>query len=179
MADSLWVFGYGSLIWHPGFAFTTRQVARLSGYHRSFCMWSTHYRGTHADPGLVLALDRAEGAHCDGVAFIVPPDNTAATLAYLRERELISSAYCEMRLPVRLADGAEVMAVTYVINRDHPQYAKELSLAEQAAIIARSAGLRGRNDEYLFNTVAHLADLGISDPDMAGLAAEVRRIVAL
>ena len=176
MAERLWVFGYGSLIWDPGFDFVSRQVARLGGYHRSFCMWSTHYRGTPENPGLVLALDRARGAHCDGVAFSVAPDAAVATIDYLRARELISSAYLEQRVSVRLADGQRVRAVTYVINHDHAQYAKGLAPGEQAAIIARSTGLRGRNADYLFNTVAHLTDLGISDPEMAELAAEVRRL---
>lgn len=176
MGERLCVFGYGSLIWDPGFDFVSRQVARLSGYHRSFCMWSTHYRGTAENPGLVLALDQAAEAYCDGVAFLVEPSAVAATTDYLRQRELISSAYLEKRLPVRLADGADHQALTYVINHDHPQYAQGLTLAEQAAVIARSTGLRGRNDDYLFNTVAYLADLGISDPDMAALAAEVRRL---
>ena len=176
MAEPLHIFGYGSLIWHPGFAYETRQVARLSGYHRSFCMWSTHYRGTMTDPGLVLALDRADGARCDGVAFCVADGDAADTLDYLRTRELISSAYAEMVLPVQLADGLTVQAVTYVVNRDHSQYCCGLSLGEQARIIAHSSGLRGRNDEYLFNTVAHLAELGISDPDMADLAGKVRQI---
>lgn len=178
MAERLCVFGYGSLIWDPGFDFASRQVARLADYHRSFCMWSTHYRGTPANPGLVLALDQSDGSHCDGVAFTVEPDAAAATIDYLRARELISSAYQEKRLQVRLADGTEVQALTYVINRNHAQYAQGLAPTEQAGIIARSSGLRGRNDEYLFNTVDHLTDLGISDPGMAALAAEVRRIVA-
>jgi len=178
MVESLFVFGYGSLMWDPGFAFASRQVARLSGYHRSFCMWSTQYRGTAANPGLVLALDQAGGAGCHGVAFAVAPEMAAATICYLQERELISSAYEEHRLPVCLSNGTMVEALTYVVNRNHPQYCQGLNLAEQAAIIARSSGLRGRNDAYLFNTVAHLAELGISDPDLAALAARVQAIHA-
>lgn len=57
-----WVFGYGSLIWDPGFPVAERAVARASGWHRSFCMRSVHHRGTPEDPGLVLALDAAAGA---------------------------------------------------------------------------------------------------------------------
>jgi len=86
-----WVFGYGSLIWNPGFPVARQEIARLSGWHRSFCMRSIHHRGTEADPGLVLALDALAGAHCDGVAFAVTQGAEDDTLAYLRERELISS----------------------------------------------------------------------------------------
>lgn len=174
MGATLWVFGYGSLMWNPGFPHSERQVAVLDGYQRSFCMWSIHYRGTVQDPGLVLALDAADGASCHGVAFAVTQEHEAETLAYLRERELISSAYREMALDVTLLDGRRVTAVGYVVNRDHAQYSDGLDAVDQAAIIARSAGSAGRNDAYLFNTVAHLADLGICDDHLERLAGLVR-----
>ena len=98
MHAPLWVFGYGSLIWNPEFPVAERHIARLHDWHRSFCMWSIHHRGTVADPGLVLALDHAPGGHCDGVAFRVESGQEAATLDALRERELISSAYLEQNL---------------------------------------------------------------------------------
>lgn len=170
----LWVFGYGSLIWEPGFAYVDRQLARLHGWHRSFCMRSIHHRGTPEHPGLVLALDAAPGARCDGVAFAVAPDQAEATLAYLRARELISSAYLERVLPVTLADGRTVDAVTYVIDPDHEQYCGGLPLEAQAEIIARAVGGRGRNTDYLWNTAAHLAELGLADPELDWLASRVR-----
>lgn len=174
MGETLWVFGYGSLMWNPGFACVERQVAVLRGYHRAFCMWSIHYRGTARDPGLVLALDAADGASCHGVAFAVAPEHRADTLAYLRQRELISSAYREMVLEVTLRDGRQVKAVGYVVNRGHAQYSDGLGADEQAAIIARSAGSAGRNDAYLFNTETHLAELGIRDDPLVQLADLVR-----
>ena len=93
MQQSLWVFGYGSLIWDPGFPVAERRIGRVQGWHRSFCMRSIHHRGTVEQPGLVLALDAAEGASCQGVVFRVAPGAEAATIATLRERELVSSAY--------------------------------------------------------------------------------------
>lgn len=172
---SLWVFGYGSLIWDPGFPVAERRIARLEGWHRSFCMRSIHHRGTVEAPGLVLALDRAEGAACAGVAFRVEPGAEAATLAALRERELVSSAYLEEMLTVETAQGP-VEALTYVIDPAHDQYCGGLDLAEQARIIARSVGGRGANRDYLWATVAHLADLGIDDPDLVWLDREVRAL---
>lgn len=172
----MWVFGYGSLIWHPGFPVAEQQVARLAGWHRSFCMRSIHHRGTVEAPGLVLALDAAPDAVCDGVAFRVEPGAEAETLEALRERELISSAYLEKELPVRLADGAMVTALAYVIDPDHAQYCGGLALEEQARIIASAAGGRGPNRDYLFSTASHLADLGIADPDLAWLAERVRAL---
>ena len=179
MTEPLWVFGYGSLIWHPGFAVAERAVARLDGWHRSFCMRSIHHRGTVDAPGLVLALDRAGGAHCDGVAFRVEPGAEAATLTALRERELISSAYVEDWLTLRLADGRDLCALAYVIDPAHVQYCGGLALEEQAQIIARATGGRGPNRDYLWSTAAHLAELGIADADLDWLADRVRMIVEM
>ena len=175
----LWVFGYGSLTWNPGFDVTETRVARLPGWHRSFCMSSIHHRGTEDDPGLVLALDEAAGAHCDGVAFRVQAAKAPATIAYLRERELISSAYLERSLPVTFRDGATVAAVTYVIDRTHVQYVSGLALEDQARIIAHAVGGRGPNDEYLYNTAAHLAELDLADADLDWLVARVRGLKAV
>jgi len=172
----LWVFGYGSLIWQPDFPVAERAIARLHGWHRAFCMRSIHHRGTVARPGLVLALDAAEGAHCDGVAFRAAPGSEAETLAALRERELVSSAYEERLLPLACRDGRSLTALAYVIDAAHGQYCGCLPLEEQAAIIARAVGGRGPNTEYLWNTARHLADLGLADADLDWLAARVRAL---
>lgn len=174
----LWVFGYGSLIWHPGFPFAERHIARLEGWHRSFCMLSIHYRGTPEAPGLVLALDARAGAYCDGVVFRVADGKEQETLEGLRARELISSAYLESWQQVRLCDGRSVEAVAYVIDPAHAQYCGGLDIDAQAEVIARSIGERGPNREYLFNTVDHLAELGIADAELDRLAAQVRALGA-
>ncbi len=176
MQDELWVFGYGSLIWDPGFAVAERHIARLPDFHRSFCMRSVHYRGTAEAPGLVLALDESPGSACDGLALRAAPGTEAATRAYLHERELISYAYREAELPVVLADGRKVSALTYVINRDHDQYCQGLSLDEQAQIIARAKGVRGPNRDYLLSTYQHLTELGLHDPDMAWLTQKITQL---
>ncbi|ODM42386.1 gamma-glutamylcyclotransferase [Cereibacter johrii] len=176
MEPPLWVFGYGSLIWDPGVPVARSVIARLDGWHRSFCMHSIHYRGTATDPGLVLALDAAPGGSCLGVGFQVMPGAEAETLAALRKRELVSNAYLERWLPVRLATGETVEAVGYVIDPDHGQYCGDLDLEAQAQIIARAAGERGPNRDYLLYTVAHLQSLGISDPDLCWLATRVRAL---
>lgn len=174
----LWVFGYGSLMWNPGFAIEEREIARLHGYHRSFCMRSIHHRGTVERPGLVLALDAMPGAACDGVAFRVAAEHAEATLGYLRERELISAAYLERMLPVDLAGGRRVAALCFVIDPDHVQYCGGMSLEEQARIIASAHGGRGPNDEYLYNTAEHLAEIGLADDDLLWLADRVRALRA-
>lgn len=173
----MWVFGYGSLMWNPGFPVAERQIARLEGFHRSFCMRSIHHRGTVEQPGLVLALDAAAEASCQGLAFRVQPGAEDQTLAELRERELISSAYLEAELDLDLRSGGQVRAVTYIIDPDHVQYCGGIPLDEQARIIAHAHGGRGPNSEYLFNTAGHLVELGIADPDLDWLTARVRQIL--
>ena len=82
--QALWVFGYGSLMWRPGFPFETRVPAKLHGHHRALCVYSILHRGTSENPGLVLGLDH--GGDCHGVAFRVPAGAENDTIAYLRER---------------------------------------------------------------------------------------------
>ena len=113
----MWVFGYGSLLWDPGFDFVEKRLARLSGYRRNFCMRSIHHRGTPAAPGLVLALDAANAAPCDGLAFRIAPKDEAQVLVYLRERELVSSAYYEQTVRLDLPEGGQLEALAYVIDR--------------------------------------------------------------
>ncbi|KIN73729.1 gamma-glutamylcyclotransferase [Sulfitobacter guttiformis] len=173
---SMWVFGYGSLLWNPGFEVVESVIGTLPGYARSFCMRSIHHRGTVAAPGLVLALDEQPSEACEGVALRVAAGHETKTLAYLRERELISSAYVEKELPVRLTDGREVTALVYVIDEAHEQYCGGLPLEEQAQIMAAAVGGRGPNAEYLYNTADHLTSVGLHDPALAWLAARVREI---
>lgn len=173
MADDMWVFGYGSLIWNPEFPVAEQVIARATGWHRSFCMRSIHHRGTLDAPGLVLALDADPSAHCDGVAFRVAPGAEVETLQALRARELISSAYLERWLGIDLADGRGVQALVFVIDPDHEQYCGGLALEEQAQIIARAIGGRGANRDYLHATATHLSDLGIADADLEWLSQRV------
>ncbi|MBO9455495.1 gamma-glutamylcyclotransferase [Paracoccus sp. R12_1] len=177
MNDVFWVFGYGSLMWDPGFGPVETVKARLEGYSRSFCLRSTRYRGTEEAPGLVLGLDSEPGASCAGLALRIPEDRHAETLAYLRERELDTGAYDEMVLPLTLQDGRRVQALAYVMKRDHWQYAGGLCVREQARIIAGAAGGRGPNADYLFNTARHLAEIGLADAALDQLSDDVRRLL--
>jgi cation transport protein ChaC len=164
-----WVFGYGSLIWRPGFAHVETQRARLHGYRRSLCVYSFVHRGTRERPGLVLGLDR--GGSCVGLAFRVPGDLRDEVIAYLRERELVTSVYLERTLKVRLDNGATVGAVAYIVDRDHGQYAGALDAAHAASIVRGAVGQSGNNEDYVLSTLKHLEALGIRDhwlEDVAG-----------
>lgn len=172
--DEFWVFGYGSLMWNPGFSYEERMQGRMIGYRRSLCVRSWHHRGTQDRPGLVLGLDR--GGSCRGVAFRVAPENREETVEYLRERELVTHVYLERSLPVRLDDGRRVQALTYVVDRSHHQYGGAVSVEEAAMIVNQAAGVSGPNPVYVANTVAHLRDMGIRDQWLEQVVAEIERL---
>lgn len=174
---AFWVFGYGSLLWNPGFTPAQAVKARLRDYHRSFCMLSIHHRGSPDDPGLVLALDHAPGGQCTGLAFQVGDTEHDTVLTALRERELISSAYVERHVDLEADTGEMISALAYVIDPNHVQYC-QFDLETQARMIARAIGGRGPNTEYLYNTAAHLSQLDIRDDDMDWLVQRVRALTA-
>src|ERR1700724_1109131 len=126
----VWVFGYGSLMWRPGFEFIEQVPARLIGEHRALCVYSFVHRGTPEKPGLVLGLDR--GGACRGVAFRVAEKRRADTVAYLRAREQVTSVYREVMRSVWLENEARqrVSALAYVVVSGHGQYAGRLSPTE-------------------------------------------------
>ena len=173
----LWVFGYGSLIWKPGFVFVEQCPARLIGEHRSLCIYSMVHRGTYEKPGLVLGLDR--GGACQGVAFRVAAAERKATVAYLREREQVTGVYREVLRSVWLKDGARVSALAYVADRSHDQYAGRLTLEEQLRLVRQGHGNYGPNDEYVIATVAALETHGIRDVPLHKLAAMLHGEAAL
>ncbi|WP_210493448.1 gamma-glutamylcyclotransferase [Microvirga antarctica] len=161
-SGDLWVFGYGSLMWRPGFPFVEQSHAHLFGYHRALCIRSHVHRGTPERPGLVLGLDR--GGRCHGVAFRVPDGEVEATIRYLREREQATAVYLERHLPVRLPDGRTVPALAYVADRKHPQYAGRLAFEDVVQIVRGGRGISGENPDYVRSTYEHLLGMGVVDP---------------
>ena len=159
--NEFWVFGYGSLMWNPGFEFEEQQPAQLFGFRRSLCVRSWVHRGTEQKPGLVLGLDR--GGSCRGVAFRVAPESREAVVDYLRERELVTHVYKERTLAATLRDGRRVATLTYICDRAHQQFAGSLSVAEAAVTVSAAAGKSGHNMDYVRNTLTHLREMGIRD----------------
>jgi cation transport protein ChaC len=173
-AEDLWVFGYGSLMWRPGFAFGAREPARVIGLHRSLCVYSFVHRGTPEKPGLVLGLDR--GGACRGIAYRVAAKERAATLSYLRAREQVTAVYLETLRAIWLAGKPErrVDAVCYVVDRSHPQYAGRLSLDRQFHHVRQGHGKSGANRDYVLETVAALEAHGIRDRALHLLAERLK-----
>lgn len=149
-------------MWNPGFPWAVRLPARAWGYHRAFCIYSWHYRGTPQAPGLVLGLDR--GGSCRGLAYRVRGEDWDDTVAYLDAREMVTSVYQPVNITIHTDGEGPVRARTYVADRRHEQYAGRLSAEEQARLIARGHGIGGANADYLTATLAHLEDMGIRDP---------------
>ena len=166
-----WVFGYGSLMWRPGFAFLERRPATLHGRRRAFCIYSVHHRGTYERPGLVLGL--APGGSVCGAAYRIAEQDWDDVYAYLREREQPTETYVEARVMARLAGGELVQALIFLSDVHHPQWAGVLSLERQAELIDGATGLSGRNVDYLRDLVSHLAEQGIRDRNMEALLAMV------
>lgn len=173
----LWVFGYGSLMWRPGFECDEVRPAVLDGWHRDFCVYSRHWRGTPQHPGLVLGLDI--GGSCRGLAFRVPRARAQEVTDYLNERELIGYAYVARTLPVRFDDGRVEDAYTFVSDTGHHHYAGHLPLERAAAIIMDAEGCAGLNRDYLINTIRHLEKDGFAEPGLHALLLEVERQTGL
>ncbi len=175
--DEYWVFGYGSLMWRPGFDHLEAVPARLFGYHRAFCVYSHVHRGTPERPGLVLGLDR--GGSCRGMAFRVAPQDWSAVTDYLREREQVTAVYQDIAAAVALSDPARpprLRALTFIADRTHHQYAGVLSVEAQADLVLSGHGRSGPNVEYLERTLAHLEELGVHDANLTAVQARVRAL---
>jgi len=159
----LWVFGYGSLMWRPGFEFLEHVPARLIGEHRALCVYSFDHRGTPEKPGLVLGLDR--GGACRGIAFRVSAKQRNDTVQYLRSREQTTNVYREVMRSVWLENEARqrVSALAYVVDRGHVQYAGRLSLAEQLRHVQQGHGRSGNNRDYVLSTVMSIEAQGFRD----------------
>ena len=177
MSKEFWVFGYGSLMWRPGFPYIERCVATLAHHQRSFCLKSIRYRGTEEYPGLVLALEPKQGMLCRGVAYRVSADDATETRAYLQDRELDRGSYFEKFQALTLADDRQIEALCYVINPDNPDYYRDLSLDEKAERIAKAVGPAGSNCDYLFNTLGDLQEMLLEDSEVETLAEKVSLIL--
>lgn len=160
----LWVFGYGSLMWSPGFRATDKSPGKVHGYHRSLCVYSHRYRGTAKRPGLVMGLCR--GGSCWGMAYRVPAARVPHVLAYLWHREMRNRVYLPKLVRVGIRGGREVRALAFVADEGHRQFAGDLSLAATARLVAQGRGERGSNVDYLSFTLAHMHELGVRDPHL-------------
>ncbi len=172
--EDLWVFGYGSLMWRPGFPYAERIPARLVGLHRALCVYSFVHRGTPEKPGLVLGLDR--GGACRGIAYRIAAADSSATVAYLREREQVTAVYLETlrRITLATTPPRDVTALVFVVDRSHPQYAGRLDLEHQVHLVRQGHGRSGANQDYLLSTIAEIEAQGCHDAGLHAIAQRLR-----
>jgi cation transport protein ChaC len=160
----LWVFGYGSLMWSPGFRYIDKALVRVHGYHRALCILSTRYRGTRQRPGLVMGLCR--GGSCWGMAFRVERRQVAATLRRLWKREMPRRVYEPRLVLAKIGPRRDVRALAFLADTDHPAYVRELDLHGRARLVAQGIGQRGHCVDYIKNTLDHMHDVGVRDPHL-------------
>jgi cation transport protein ChaC len=170
----LWVFGYGSLMWRPGFDLLERMPAKLIGMHRALCVYSFVHRGTPEKPGLVMGLDR--GGMCRGVAYRVAASKREETIAYLRAREQVTSVYLETMRRITLEDEArrQVRALCYTVDRGHVQYAGRLSVEESVHYVRQGHGRSGNNRDYVVETIRALEALGYRETELHLIAERLK-----
>jgi len=169
----VWLFGYGSLVWNPLVHHRERRVARLHGFHRSFCLWSHVNRGSLQKPGLVLALD--SGGSCHGVAFRIAGHHAAEELRLLWRREMVLGAYSPRWTTVEAGNEA-LKAIAFFVNHDHANYAGKLPLETVIRTLVSTRGTLGTPVEYLLETVRGLVEHGVRDPYLLELR---RRVLAM
>ena len=171
--NSMWVFGYGSLIWNPALYFTEKKRGTVHGYHRRFCLWSTIGRGSPSRPGLMLGLER--GGSCKGIFYKIDRREIRTELDIVFRRELITAAYRPTWVSARVLGKSPFKAIAFVINRDHNRYAGMLDDETVIQTIADAKGTLGSCSDYLYETVLQLENLGMPDRHLASIARHVRQ----
>jgi len=161
----LWIFGYGSLMWSPGFRPAEQRAGLVRGYHRALCILSNRYRGTPEKPGLVMGLCR--GGSCWGMAFRVPAARVRRVLRALWKREMLNRVYVPTMVQVTVGPKRRIRALAFVADTAHRQFARELDLHGRARLVAQGIGQRGRCVDYIRNTLEHMLALGVNDPHLA------------
>ena len=161
----LWVFGYGSLMWAPGFRPAEQKTGLVRGYHRAMCILSSRYRGTPEKPGLVMGLCR--GGSCWGIVFRVPAARVRRVLGALWRREMLNKAYLPTMVQVTVGPQRRIRALAFVADATHRQFVCELDLHGRARLVAQGIGERGRCVDYIRNTLEHMLALGVNDPHLA------------
>lgn len=173
VAEDLWVFGYGSLMWNPALTVTESRPALVKGWTRSFCLQLIIGRAMPDKPGLMLAIE--PGDQLAGIVHRIDRETIESETSILWMREMLSGAYIPSWVDCVTPDGP-LRAVTFVINKAHERYAGALPVAEQARRIAHAEGQAGNNRDYLYRCHAELQRMGVADPYVEALFSAVTAI---
>ncbi len=169
--DDLWIFGYGSLIWRPDFAYAERRAATVHGWHRALKMWSRVNRGTPECPGLVFGM--LSGGSCRGMVFRVDHSHARQVMVNLWQREMVLGVYDPRWLNCRTPQGA-VRALAFTLSRKSPSHTGVLADEEYRRIFAQASGIYGTTRDYAEATHAELQRMGIHDRALSRLIALAR-----
>lgn len=150
-SSSLWIFGYGSLVWKPDFKFKRSKVGFVRGYKRRFWHGDNFHRGNDETPGRVVTLIEEDDASTWGVAFEVTGSQVEESLKYLNVREAVRGGYLTrfVEFVPRGENQSPIQALVYIATADNPIYLGPASTDEIAAQIAVCKGKTGHNIEYL------------------------------
>ncbi|MCC6710465.1 MAG: gamma-glutamylcyclotransferase [Gammaproteobacteria bacterium] len=162
-----WIFGYGSLIWRPAFAYEAQRKAALRGWRRRFWQASPDHRGVPEAPGRVVTLVPDAQAVCWGMAFRVAHAQWQDIIAELDHRE--RNGYTRCTVALEFEDGGATDAITYVALADNPSFIGPAPLAAMLRQIGEAHGPSGSNREYVTRLAEHLTHLNIHDEEVHGL----------
>ena len=183
MRTKVWIFGYGSLIWNPGFSFEESQIGYIRGWARRFYQGSTDHRGIPGAPGRVATLFADATATCWGVAYQVTGDSLEAIFSYLdyREKGGFSRHHIDFYPRTNRTTQPQPIsdAYVYVAQDDNPNYIGPAPIPEMAQQIFSSTGLSGSNQEYLTRLAESLRIMGVKDKHVFELEQQVRALEIL
>jgi cation transport regulator ChaC len=162
------VFGYGSLLFRPGFPFEARTSARVRGFARRFEQGSPDHRGTPDRLGRVVTLVREPGAVTVGAVFRVADARAEEVLRALDVRE--QGGYERLAVTAELEGGGAVEAVTWVAPPGNAWHLGPAPFEEMVAQIRAAVGPSGANRDYVLALDRELRAIGIEDPHVAAVA---------
>ncbi len=170
-----WVFGYGSLIWRPDFAYIRREPAKLAGWQRRFWQGSEDHRGTPQAPGRVVTLVATPGTAADGMAYLLAPDVLAETFEQLDYRE--KNGYTREEVELHLHDEV-VPAFVYVAAVNNEAWLGAAPVADMVRQIAQASGPSGPNSDYVFELATGLREMGVADAHVFELEEQLREYLS-
>ncbi|XP_015789007.1 glutathione-specific gamma-glutamylcyclotransferase 1 [Tetranychus urticae] len=166
-SKNLWVFGYGSLIWNPGFSYVRSSVGSIKGFKRRFWQGNDIHRGTPDKLGRVVTLIAEKEAITWGRAYLIKDE--CACRSYLDQRECQEGGYEAKMVEFVPRDNDELIlssssqslsasfqVLVYIAlptNRFFLGPAPEMTIA---CDIAFASGECGPNVEYLAKLVAFM-----------------------
>jgi len=169
------VFGYGSLIWRPGFPYVSACIASAPGWARRFWQGSPDHRGTPEFVGRVVTLIEDQSESCAGRLFEIESHNESDVLTYLDGRE--SGGYERVSITCTLDSGESVSALTYIATPGNPNFLGDATVGRILEQIMGAEGESGTNREYVIELDEALRAAKIIDHHVAIIASGLRQVI--